>query len=218
MNEMHCSALLLISPARIYALARGALAQLLQRRGAQVAQVVGARARDDAVPDDGLVGLVRAGGGGPLGRDVDEELLGVPREQRRKVRVERELDDGVLLLLRAVVVRPALDSVFVHTIIKRQLWSACAIERGRGEREREKAWGFFCVWKVGASGWLTYTCTLVGLIIALGVRGTVKSEAAIMAPTTNATVVKKPKTFCNRVRELYILAGVGARASTVGGN
>lgn len=76
--------------------------------------MVGARARDDAVPDDGLVRLVR-GGGGPLGRDVDEELLGVPREQRREIGVERELDDGVFLLLGAIVVRPALDSVLRGT-------------------------------------------------------------------------------------------------------
>lgn len=105
-------------PVWVYALAGGALAQLLQRRGADVGQVVGARARDDGVPDDGLVRLVRAaatayaragGERGPLGRDVDEELLRVPGEQRREVRVQRELDDGVFLLLRAVVVRPAFD-------------------------------------------------------------------------------------------------------------
>lgn len=78
--------------------------------------MVGARARDDGVPDDGLVGLVRAVGDarrgrGPLGRDVDEELLGVPGEQRREVGVERELDDGILFLFGTVVVRPALYSV-----------------------------------------------------------------------------------------------------------
>lgn len=104
-----------IVPVRIYALAGGALAQLLERGGADVGQVVGARARDDGVPDDGLVGLVGRsagdGGGGPLGGDVDEELLGVPGEERREVGVQRELDDGVLLLLRAVVVRPAFHSV-----------------------------------------------------------------------------------------------------------
>lgn len=53
--------------------------------------MVGARARDDGVPDDGLVGLVGGvagdGGGGPLGRDVDEELLRVPGEERREVGV-----------------------------------------------------------------------------------------------------------------------------------
>lgn len=75
----------MLVPVRIYALAGGALAQLLQRRGADVGQVVGARARDDGVPDDGLIRLVRAAG--PLGRDVDEELLRVPGEERRKVRV-----------------------------------------------------------------------------------------------------------------------------------
>lgn len=46
--------------------------------------MVGARACDDGVPDDGLVGLVHvvgAGGSdGPLGGHVDEELLSVPGE------------------------------------------------------------------------------------------------------------------------------------------
>lgn len=55
----------------------------------------------------------------------------------------------------------------------------------------------------------TYTCTFVGFMLALGVRGAVKSEAAMMAPTTKATVVKKPKTFCMRVRELYMMGDTG---------
>lgn len=42
-------------------------------------------------------------------------------------------------------------------------------------------------------------------MVALGVRGAAKSEAAIRAATTKATVVKKPNTFCIRVRELYIV-------------
>lgn len=42
-------------------------------------------------------------------------------------------------------------------------------------------------------------------MVALGVRGAVKSEAAIMAPTMKATVVKNPKTFCMRVRELCMV-------------
>lgn len=82
--------------------------------------MVGARARDDGVPDDGLVGLVRVVVSGavirgsssrPLGRHVDEELLGVPREQRREVGVERELDHGVFFPLVAVVMRLALVPV-----------------------------------------------------------------------------------------------------------
>jgi hypothetical protein len=92
-----------LAAVRIYALAGGAPAQLLERGGADVGQVVGARARDDGVPDDGLVGLVHGVEAGrrrgPLGRYVDEELLRVPGEQRRQVRVERELDYGILLLL-----------------------------------------------------------------------------------------------------------------------
>jgi hypothetical protein len=46
---------------------------------------------------------------------------------------------------------------------------------------------------------------LVVLTLADGVRGAVKSERATKAATANATVVKKPKTFWMRVRELYIL-------------
>jgi hypothetical protein len=71
--------------------------------------VVGARVGDDGVPDDSLVGgIARAG---PLGGDVDEELLSVPCEEGRKVGFEGELDDGILLLLGAVVMRPTLDAV-----------------------------------------------------------------------------------------------------------
>lgn len=36
--------------------------------------------------------------------------------------------------------------------------------------------------------------------LALGVRGAVKSQTAIRAATANKTVVKKPKTFCERTR------------------
>lgn len=71
--------------------------------------MVGAGARDDVVPDDGLVGGVfRAG---PFGGYVDEDLLGVPGEERGEVGVEGELDDGVFFLFRAVVMRTASDSM-----------------------------------------------------------------------------------------------------------
>ena len=52
-------------------------------------------------------------------------------------------------------------------------------------------------------------------MVAPGVRGTVKSEAAIMAATTKATVVKKPKAVCRRLKELYML---GERQSPGGGD
>lgn len=97
--------------APVHGLAGGALAQLLERGGADVGQVVRGRGGDDGVPDDGAVGLVLGPRGLPLGGHVDEELLRVPGEERREVGVERELDDGVLLLLGRVVVRAALDSV-----------------------------------------------------------------------------------------------------------
>lgn len=70
--------------------------------------MVGARVGDDAVPDDSLIGVVARRG--PFRRDVDEKLLRVPGEKRGEVGVEREPDDGVLLLLGAVVVGTALDS------------------------------------------------------------------------------------------------------------
>lgn len=77
--------------------------------------MVGGGARDDGVPDDGTVGLVRGdavggGGRGPLGCDVDEELLGVPGKERGQVGVEGKLYYSIFLFLRAVVVRPALHS------------------------------------------------------------------------------------------------------------
>jgi hypothetical protein len=40
----------------------------------------------------------------------------------------------------------------------------------------------------------------------LGVRGEKRSEAAIMAATTKATVVKKPKVFWMRTMEEYMAA------------
>lgn len=51
----------------------------------------------------------------------------------------------------------------------------------------------------------TYTCTLVVLMAALGVRGKAKSTDATMRATAKATVVKKPKTFCNRVTALCMV-------------
>ena len=71
-----------------------------------------------AVPDNGLVGGGVTGDGGaigcgrrPFGRNVDEELLGVPCEQGRQIGVKGELYDGVFFLLAAVVVRTSADSV-----------------------------------------------------------------------------------------------------------
>lgn len=92
-------------------LALATLLQLLQGRGAQVGQVVGARVRDDGVPDHGLVHDAVVDLGGPFGGDVHEELLRVPGEEGGQVGVEGELDDGVLFLLGGVVVGTALDSV-----------------------------------------------------------------------------------------------------------
>lgn len=73
--------------------------------------MVCAGARDDGVPDDRLIRGI--GVRGPLSRDIDEQLFRVPCEERGQVRFEREFDDGVLFLLRAVVVRPAADDLDV---------------------------------------------------------------------------------------------------------
>ena len=74
--------------------------------------MVGAWVGDDLVPDDSLVGSVDARlWGGPFGRHVDEDLLSVPCEEGGQIGVKGELDDSVLLLLGAIVVRSALDSV-----------------------------------------------------------------------------------------------------------
>lgn len=96
-------------PARVNRLALGAALKLLHGNRANVLQVVGTRVGDDGVPDDSLVGGIA--GAWPLGSDVDEELLSVPCEEGREVGFEGELDDGVLLLLGAVVVRTTLDTV-----------------------------------------------------------------------------------------------------------
>lgn len=98
-------------PARINALPLRAPPQLLHSRRPDVGEVVRARGRDDGVPDDGAVGGLGALGGvgvRPLGRHVDEELLGVPGEEGGEVGVEGEADRGVLFFLGGVVVGAAL--------------------------------------------------------------------------------------------------------------
>lgn len=54
----------------------------------------------------------------------------------------------------------------------------------------------------------THTCTFLTLMLASGVAGNSIDEAAINAPTKNATVVKKPKRFCIRTRVECIVAGL----------
>lgn len=175
-------------PARIDALPLGALDQLPLGHGADVGEVVGAGARDDGVPDDGLVGRVGGAAGrvvGPLGRHVDEDLLRVPGEERAEVGVEAELDDGVFLLLGRVVVWAAADSVGevgVLLVFERRVIRT----------------------------WLAYTWTLVVLRVPLGALGERKSEAAMRAATANATVVKNPKVFCARTSVVYMVGDVSA--------
>ena len=100
-----------IVPAGVNSLALRALLELLHGDRPNVFQVVSAGIRDNAIPDDGRVGRILAWCARPLGRDVYEELLGVPREERRQIGVEGEFDDGILFLFGRVVVRPTLDAV-----------------------------------------------------------------------------------------------------------
>ena len=52
-----------------------------------------------------------------------------------------------------------------------------------------------------------YTVTSFTCMLDFGVRGAARSEVAIKAATTNATVVKKPKTFWRRTRVECMVAG-----------
>lgn len=74
--------------------------------------MIRARVRNNSVPNHGLVGRI-VHPRRPLSGYVHEQLLRVPRKERREVRLEGEFEDGVLLLLGAVVVRPALDNLDV---------------------------------------------------------------------------------------------------------
>lgn len=52
----------------------------------------------------------------------------------------------------------------------------------------------------------TYTWTSLMLTLALGIRGDIRSDAAIRAATAKQTVVKKPKTFWARTMVECIVA------------
>jgi hypothetical protein len=70
--------------------------------------MVGAGVGDNFIPDDSLIG--RIVGARPLGSDIDKNLLGIPCKEAPQVSIEVESNDGVFLLLRAVVVRSALHT------------------------------------------------------------------------------------------------------------
>ncbi len=65
-------------PIWVDGLSGGALSEFLQRSGPNVQKMVGAGVGDNAVPNDGRV--CRVVGAGPVGGDVDEEVLCVPGE------------------------------------------------------------------------------------------------------------------------------------------
>lgn len=57
----------------------------------------------------------------------------------------------------------------------------------------------------------THTWMLLAVMTALGVRAASKSDSATKAPTTKATVVKKPNVFWPRMRVLYMMVREGRR-------
>lgn len=103
--------------ARVNALACCTLLELLHGNGPNVLQVVGTWIRNDAVPDDGRVGVIV--GAWPVCCDVYENLLRIPGEKRREVGFKRETNDGILLLLGAIVVRAAFDTA-AHMSVNRR--------------------------------------------------------------------------------------------------
>jgi hypothetical protein len=67
-------------------------------------------------------------------------------------------------------------------------------------------WKTISTWQRMIAGRWTYTWVLeTPSLPAPGARGLRRSEAAMKAATTNATVVKKPKAFWTRVRVLYMM-------------
>jgi hypothetical protein len=84
------------------------------------------------------------------------------------------------------------------------VWAAADSGRGPVLARRERG-------MVGRFGGF-YTWTLVVLRVPLGALGERKSDAAMRAATAKATVVKKPKVFCARTREVYMVGDVGCRA------
>jgi hypothetical protein len=71
--------------------------------------VIGTGVGDDGIPDDGgVVGIV---GARPVRCYVYEELLCVPCEERGEICFQREANDGVLFLLRRVVVGTAFYTI-----------------------------------------------------------------------------------------------------------
>jgi hypothetical protein len=66
--------------------------------------------------------------------------------------------------------------------------------------------------RIRAVGRRAYTWTLVVLTVPLGVRGARKSVPAMRAATIAMSVVRYPKVFCKRTRELCMLGSLVARA------
>lgn len=60
------------------------------------------------------IGLI---GGGVCGVDVDEELLGVPVEERAQVGVQVEPELRILLALGRVIMRAAFDAAFCNMLV-----------------------------------------------------------------------------------------------------
>lgn len=105
--------------------------------------MIRARIRNNRIPNDRLVrkltrlrccrSSVR-----PRRRYVDEELLGVPVEERGEVGGESEPDDGVFFFFSRIVVWAAFDSVREQVVSRnfRNLLGLKGSGGGEGEEER----------------------------------------------------------------------------------
>ena len=95
-------------PIGVNGLSFSAALELLHSNRSNVLEMIGTGACNDLVPDDSLV--CRVVGAGPLGSDIDKDLLGVPCEESSQIGIQVESNDGIFLLLGTVVVRSALDA------------------------------------------------------------------------------------------------------------
>jgi hypothetical protein len=109
-------------------------------------------------------------------------LFRIPGEEGGEVGGEGELDYGVFFFFRRVVMWSASNPAVAISLL---------VLEGELGSEGTRA---------------TYTWTSFTATFALGVRGAIRSEAAIRAATTKATVVKNPKTFWMRTMLECIVA------------
>lgn len=173
----------------------------------------GRRGRDDRVPDYSFGGaglrvcVVR---GGVCGVDVNEELFCVPVEEWGQVCVEVEADLGVFFAFGGVVVWSAFDAVCLGGMVLAWISFFCCLHSLRYSFLRLLVYVFSGRGNVLANRrcksdtytWTFFNCT-EAVVVSVGNRST---ESAANPATTRATVVKKPKTACRRLRDECIAA------------